>query len=77
MFNIPCFSCDSVFSFDTLKKALNPKKFEILFKNHQIHEFKNAKIEGLEICPFCGFSYILSKEDNIFKFSDCMKESCR
>lgn len=44
-----------------------------------MEEVKAARIEELEMCPFCDFATIPHENDKIFKClnPECMKESCR
>ncbi|XP_044754188.1 uncharacterized protein LOC123313378 isoform X2 [Coccinella septempunctata] len=78
--NFPCLTnCNSEFDISTLRMVLNKKTFDPLFTKIQMEEVKKANIDGLETCPFCDFSMILSSEQKIFKCQnvDCMEETCR
>ncbi|XP_045464143.1 uncharacterized protein LOC123673603 isoform X2 [Harmonia axyridis] len=76
----PCLTnCNSEFDISTLRMVLDKKIFDPLFTKIQIEELKRANIDGLETCPFCDFSMILSDQEKIFKCQnvDCMEMTCR
>ena len=77
---ISCFTeCNSEIEIEKLELILEPKMYKILFKNRQLDDIRKAKLQGLEICPYCNYSYIPPIEDKIFrcKFPECLKETCR
>lgn len=59
--------------------VLDSVVFSRMAQRKQFEEVKDAKIKGLETCPFCDFSTIPAADDKIFKClnEDCMKETCR
>lgn len=59
--------------------VLDKKTFDPLFTKIQIDEVKRANIDGLETCPYCDFSMILSDGEKIFQCQnlECMESTCR
>lgn len=79
VYNIPCFvNCNSTYSQETLRTALNSKTYKILMQKRQEESLLEASINA-ESCPFCTFLQEVDDESKIFFClnDDCKKQSCR
>lgn len=71
--------CGSTFTDGTLQSVLAPVTYQRLTQRRQMEEIAEAKIPGLETCPFCEYATIPAEEDKVFQCEniDCKKMSCR
>ncbi|XP_068249311.1 uncharacterized protein [Palaemon carinicauda] len=72
--------CSAEFSLKILRKVMNRSTLARVCEQRQHEKVLRAKIENLELCPFCNYKAIVTnKEDKIFACMNprCMKNSCR
>jgi TRIAD3 protein (E3 ubiquitin-protein ligase RNF216) len=71
--------CRVPFPDDQLQRVLSPKTLDLLLRIRQKKDLEDAKIGGLEHCPFCDFACIIVDDGPTFlcQKSECMAVSCR
>lgn len=72
--------CEAFFSEVEIKRFLDEKAFQLWSRLRTNEDLKSAKIDGLESCPFCFYSYVVYPEDRDKPFfcrnNECGKWSC-
>ena len=73
--------CKSNINLTTLSKALDPKMFSQWLRKIQEKEVQDAKIDGMEHCPFCPFAMIMISHPTwqptfTCQQPDCQRKSC-
>ncbi|KAF8610314.1 hypothetical protein BDV93DRAFT_430426 [Ceratobasidium sp. AG-I] len=65
--------CRAPFPHDQLKRVLSEKTLDLIDRLRQTKELEEAKIGGLEHCPFCDFACIIVGDGRTFI---CQKPTC-
>lgn len=66
--------CRAPFPDDQLKRVLAEKTLDLIDRLRQKKELEEAKIGGLEHCPFCDFACIIVDDGRTF---ECQKPTCK
>jgi TRIAD3 protein (E3 ubiquitin-protein ligase RNF216) len=66
--------CRAPFPDEQLRRVLSSKTFDLIDRLRQKKELEEAKIGGLEHCPFCDFACIIVDDGRTFQ---CQKPTCK
>ncbi|KAB5596364.1 Pectinesterase [Ceratobasidium theobromae] len=71
--------CRMPFTDDQLQRVLSPKTLDLLLRIRQKKDLEEAKLGGLEHCPFCDFACIIVDDGPTFlcQKPGCLVVSCR
>ncbi|KAJ1309981.1 hypothetical protein OPQ81_006739 [Rhizoctonia solani] len=71
--------CRAPFPDELLQRVLSPETFDLLDRIRQNKDIDDAKLPGLEHCPFCDYAYIITDNGPTFicQKPTCMVVSCR
>jgi TRIAD3 protein (E3 ubiquitin-protein ligase RNF216) len=71
--------CHAPFPDEQLQRVLPPKTLDLLQRIRQKKAVDDARIPGLEHCPFCDYAYIITDNGATFvcQKPTCMTVSCR
>ncbi|CUA75091.1 TRIAD3 [Rhizoctonia solani] len=71
--------CRAAFPDEQLQQVLSPETLDLVYRLRQKKAIDDAKIRGLEHCPFCDYAYIVVDDGPTFlcRKPGCMIVSCR
>ncbi|KEP51063.1 pectinesterase [Rhizoctonia solani 123E] len=71
--------CRAPFPDEQLQRVLSPETLNLVYRLRRNKDIDDAKIRGLEYCPFCDYAYIIMDDGPTFvcQGPNCKVVSCR